>query len=35
MESQQHNSQYLCLDMLLAFVNDMVARAEGVSDRVA
>jgi len=22
--------QYLCLDLLLAFVNDMAARAEGV-----
>jgi hypothetical protein len=32
LESQQQNSQYLCLDMLLRFVNDMVARAEGVSD---
>ncbi|EGN96105.1 hypothetical protein SERLA73DRAFT_112215 [Serpula lacrymans var. lacrymans S7.3] len=28
-ESQQLYSQYLCLDLLLAFVNDMTARAEG------
>lgn len=28
--SQQQNAQYLCLDLLLAFVNDMAARAEGV-----
>jgi len=24
------NTQYLCLDMLLAFVNDMAQRADGV-----
>ncbi|KAG6869073.1 hypothetical protein C0993_003393 [Termitomyces sp. T159_Od127] len=29
---QQRNAQYMCLDLLLAFVNDMAARAEGVSD---
>ncbi|KAG9318241.1 hypothetical protein JVU11DRAFT_322 [Chiua virens] len=28
-ETQQLHSQYLCLDMLLAFVNDMAARARG------
>lgn len=27
-------SQYLCLDLLLAFVNYVTARAEGVSDSV-
>ncbi|KIK98831.1 hypothetical protein PAXRUDRAFT_823441 [Paxillus rubicundulus Ve08.2h10] len=30
-DAQQLHSQYLCLDMLLAFVNDMAARAEGES----
>ncbi|KAG6874307.1 hypothetical protein C0995_001532 [Termitomyces sp. Mi166 len=29
---QQRNAQYLCLDLLLAFVNDMAARAESVSE---
>jgi brefeldin A-resistance guanine nucleotide exchange factor 1 len=29
-EAQQLHSQYLCLDMLLVFVNDMAARARGV-----
>ncbi|KAF8078137.1 hypothetical protein FPV67DRAFT_1464319 [Lyophyllum atratum] len=28
-DAQQRNAQYLCLDLLLAFVNDMAARAEG------
>ncbi|KAF9239676.1 hypothetical protein BU15DRAFT_87976 [Melanogaster broomeanus] len=28
-DAQQLHSQYLCLDMLLTFVNDMAARAEG------
>ncbi|KAG1819513.1 uncharacterized protein BJ212DRAFT_1445963 [Suillus subaureus] len=28
-DAQQLHSQYLCLDLLLAFVNDMTARAEG------
>ncbi|KAG6832717.1 hypothetical protein H0H92_012289 [Tricholoma furcatifolium] len=28
-DTQQRNAQYLCLDLLLAFVNDMAARAEG------
>ncbi|KAG6909836.1 hypothetical protein DXG01_015109 [Tephrocybe rancida] len=28
-DPQQRNAQYLCLDLLLAFVNDMAARAEG------
>ncbi|KZP23677.1 Sec7-domain-containing protein [Athelia psychrophila] len=28
-ESQQQHSQYLCLDMILIYVNDMVARVEG------
>ncbi|KAG5645886.1 hypothetical protein DXG03_005033 [Asterophora parasitica] len=27
-DPQQRNAQYLCLDLLLAFVNDMAARAE-------
>ncbi|KAF8432469.1 hypothetical protein L210DRAFT_3623319 [Boletus edulis BED1] len=31
-EAQQLHSQYLCLDMLLVFVNDMAARARGVSE---
>ncbi|KAN0075361.1 hypothetical protein V8E55_011384 [Tylopilus felleus] len=31
-EAQQLHSQYLCLDMLLAFVNDMAARAQGESE---
>ncbi|KAK7023901.1 SEC7 domain-containing protein [Favolaschia claudopus] len=29
LDSRQRNSQYLCLDLLLAFVNDMAARADG------
>ncbi|KAF8644147.1 hypothetical protein AX16_008674 [Volvariella volvacea WC 439] len=29
---QQRNTQYLCLDLLLAFVNDMTSRAAGVSE---
>ncbi|KAH7926301.1 Sec7-domain-containing protein [Leucogyrophana mollusca] len=32
-DSQQLYSQYLCLDLLLAFVNDMASRAEGASER--
>ncbi|KAF5386877.1 hypothetical protein D9615_001681 [Tricholomella constricta] len=28
----QRNAQYLCLDLLLAFVNDMAARAEGSTE---
>jgi brefeldin A-resistance guanine nucleotide exchange factor 1 len=28
--TQQRNIQHVCLDLLLAFVNDMAARAEGV-----
>ncbi|GLB35139.1 putative guanine nucleotide exchange [Lyophyllum shimeji] len=28
-DPQQRNAQYLCLDLLLGFVNDMAARAEG------
>ncbi|KAH7914680.1 hypothetical protein BJ138DRAFT_1056469 [Hygrophoropsis aurantiaca] len=31
-ETQQLYSQYLCLDLLLAFVNDMAKRAEGISE---
>ncbi|KII88730.1 hypothetical protein PLICRDRAFT_41948 [Plicaturopsis crispa FD-325 SS-3] len=31
LESQQQNSQFLCLDLLLTFVNDMAARAQGLS----
>ncbi|KAH0584078.1 hypothetical protein H2248_009651 [Termitomyces sp. 'cryptogamus'] len=31
-DAQQRNAQYLCLDLLLAFVNDMAARVEGVSE---
>ncbi|KAG5650374.1 hypothetical protein H0H81_012461 [Sphagnurus paluster] len=31
-DPQQRNAQYLCLDLLLAFVNDMAARAEGVTE---
>ncbi|KIJ60626.1 hypothetical protein HYDPIDRAFT_43160 [Hydnomerulius pinastri MD-312] len=31
-DAQQLHSQYLCLDLLLAFVNDMAARAEGHSE---
>ncbi|KAG8217297.1 hypothetical protein J3R82DRAFT_5392 [Butyriboletus roseoflavus] len=31
-EAQQLHSQYLCLDMLLAFVNDMAARARGENE---
>lgn len=27
---RQRNAQYLCLDLLLAFVNDMAVRADGV-----
>ena len=27
---QQYNAQYLCLDLTLAFVGRMAARAEGV-----
>ncbi|THV07859.1 Sec7-domain-containing protein [Dendrothele bispora CBS 962.96] len=29
MDAQQRNAQFLCLDMLLVFVNDMAKRAEG------
>ncbi|TRM59389.1 hypothetical protein BD626DRAFT_550235 [Schizophyllum amplum] len=29
MDAQHKNTQYLCLDLLLAFVNDMAARAQG------
>ncbi|ESK85960.1 golgi-specific brefeldin a-resistance guanine nucleotide exchange factor 1 (bfa-resistant gef 1) [Moniliophthora roreri MCA 2997] len=29
LDVQQRNAQYLCLDILLAFVNDMAKRAEG------
>ncbi|KAG7086681.1 hypothetical protein E1B28_002619 [Marasmius oreades] len=29
---QQRNAQYMCLDMLLAFVNDIAKRAEGLSE---
>jgi hypothetical protein len=29
-EIQHQASQFLCLDLLLAFVNDMTLRAEGV-----
>ncbi|KAJ3741888.1 hypothetical protein DFH05DRAFT_1503047 [Lentinula detonsa] len=29
LDAQQRNAQYLCLDLLLAFVNDMAKRAEG------
>ncbi|KAF9262202.1 Sec7-domain-containing protein [Marasmius fiardii PR-910] len=32
LDVQQRNAQYLCLDMLLAFVNDMAKRAEGLCD---
>ncbi|KIK63700.1 hypothetical protein GYMLUDRAFT_221940 [Collybiopsis luxurians FD-317 M1] len=32
LDAQQRNAQYLCLDLLLAFVNDMAKRAEGVSE---
>lgn len=31
-DAQQLHSQYLCLDLLLAFVNDLTARAEGRSE---
>ncbi|KAJ8595613.1 Sec7-domain-containing protein [Rhizopogon salebrosus TDB-379] len=31
-DAQQLHSQYLCLDLLLAFVNDMAARVEGRSE---
>ncbi|KAG6854954.1 hypothetical protein C0991_009777 [Blastosporella zonata] len=31
-DPQQRNAQYLCLDLLLAFVNDMAARAESGSE---
>lgn len=30
LDAQQRNAQYLCLDLLLIFVNDMAKRAEGV-----
>lgn len=30
LDAQQRNAQYLCLDLLLAFVNDMAKRAEEV-----
>jgi hypothetical protein len=30
LDARQRNVQYLCLDLLLAFVNDMAARADGV-----
>ncbi|KAJ6618317.1 hypothetical protein B0H10DRAFT_1795581 [Mycena sp. CBHHK59/15] len=29
LDARQRNVQYMCLDLLLAFVNDMAARAEG------
>ncbi|KAL0577890.1 GDP/GTP exchange factor for ARF [Marasmius crinis-equi] len=32
LDVQQRNAQYLCLDMLLAFVNDMAKRAENSSE---
>jgi brefeldin A-resistance guanine nucleotide exchange factor 1 len=32
-QRQQQHSQYLCLDILLAFVNDMAMRGENVSKR--
>ncbi|GBE82378.1 Uncharacterized protein SCP_0407620 [Sparassis crispa] len=32
LEFQQQNSQYLCLDLLLAFVTHMASRAEGLSE---
>nr|GAT51097.1 predicted protein [Mycena chlorophos] len=31
-DARQRNVQYLCLDLLLAFVNDMAARADGNSE---
>ncbi|KAJ7261394.1 hypothetical protein B0H12DRAFT_1106609, partial [Mycena haematopus] len=31
LDARQRNSQYLCLDLLLAFVNDMAARADGAA----
>ncbi|KAF9049397.1 Sec7-domain-containing protein [Hymenopellis radicata] len=31
LDIQQQNAQFLCLDLLLAFVNDMVNRAQGAS----
>ncbi|KAG6833469.1 hypothetical protein H0H87_006041 [Tephrocybe sp. NHM501043] len=31
-DPQQRNAQYLCLDLLLAFVNDMTIRAEAASE---
>ncbi|KAF8894409.1 Sec7-like domain is implicated in guanine nucleotide exchange function [Infundibulicybe gibba] len=30
LETQHRNAQYICLDLLLAFVNDMAARADGL-----
>lgn len=30
MDIQQQNAQFMCLDLLLAFVNDMAARMHGV-----
>ncbi|KAF5344049.1 hypothetical protein D9757_013881 [Collybiopsis confluens] len=32
LDVQQRNAQYLCLDLLLAFVNDMVKRTDDVSE---
>ncbi|EJF65717.1 Sec7-domain-containing protein [Dichomitus squalens LYAD-421 SS1] len=31
-DNQQHNAQYLCLDLILAFVGRMATRAEGASE---
>lgn len=31
-DAQQRNAQYLCLDILLAFVNDMAVRVEGATE---
>ncbi|KAJ6500445.1 hypothetical protein C8R45DRAFT_896478 [Mycena sanguinolenta] len=31
LDARQRNAQYLCLDLLLAFVNDMAARADGAA----
>ncbi|KAJ7702369.1 hypothetical protein B0H17DRAFT_1167206 [Mycena rosella] len=31
LDARQRNVQYLCLDLLLAFVNDMAARADGAA----
>ncbi|KAJ7074218.1 hypothetical protein C8F01DRAFT_1099675 [Mycena amicta] len=32
LDARQRNVQYLCLDLLLAFVNDMAGRADGASE---